>query len=116
MTRLQWSALRLTLERKEHAAVTDQSIKIWRRTRFQVAMILAIVADALQLVILPIFVAGAVSTADDILDVGIGAAQLSLLEWHWEFLPSFLTKLVPSVDLAPFWTLAADALNEVLVL
>jgi len=29
-----------------------------------------------------------------------------LLGWHWEFLPSFFAKLVPGVDLVPFWTLA----------
>ena len=29
-----------------------------------------------------------------------------LLGWHWEFLPSFLAKLVPGVDLVPLWTLA----------
>jgi hypothetical protein len=29
-----------------------------------------------------------------------------LLGWQWEFLPSFFGKLVPGVDLAPFWTLA----------
>jgi hypothetical protein len=86
--------------------VTDEPIAISQRTRFQVAMILAIAADALQLVFLPLFVEGAASPADDILDVGVGAALLSLLGWHWEFLPSFLTKLVPGVDLAPFWTLA----------
>jgi hypothetical protein len=86
--------------------VTDEPIAISQRTRFQVAMILAIVADALQLVFLPLFVEGAASPADDILDVGVGAALLSLLGWHWEFLPSFLAKLMPGVDLAPFWTLA----------
>jgi len=32
--------------------------------------------------------------------------MLSLLGWHWEFLPSFLAKLVPGVDLVPLWTLA----------
>jgi hypothetical protein len=94
------------LDRKDHTAVTDEPITISLRTRFQVAMILAIVADALQLVFLPLFVAGAASPADDILDFGVGAALLSLLGWHWEFLPSFLTKLVPGVDLVPFWTLA----------
>lgn len=93
-------------DRKEQAAVTDEPIEISQRTRFQVAMILAIVADALQLVFLPLFVEGAESPADDILDLGVGAALLSLLGWHWEFLPSFLAKLVPGVDLVPFWTLA----------
>jgi hypothetical protein len=29
-----------------------------------------------------------------------------LLGWHWEFLPSFFGKLVPGVDLVPFWTMA----------
>ena len=86
--------------------MTDEPIAISQRTRFQAAMILAIVADALQLVFIPLFVEGAASPADDILDLGVGAALLSLLGWHWEFLPSFLTKLVPGVDLVPFWTLS----------
>jgi hypothetical protein len=69
-------------------------------------MILAIVADALQLVVFPVFVEGALSPADDILDLGIGAMMVHLLGWHWEFLPSFFGKLVPGVDLVPFWTMA----------
>jgi len=69
-------------------------------------MVLAIIADALQLAIFPIFVEGAESPADDVLDFGIGAALCYLLGWHWEFLPSFLGKLVPGVDLVPFWSLA----------
>jgi hypothetical protein len=32
--------------------------------------------------------------------------MIHLLGWHWEFLPSFLAKLVPGVDLVPLWTLA----------
>jgi hypothetical protein len=69
-------------------------------------MILAIIADALQVIFLPLFVEGAESPADDILDVGVGGALVYLLGWHWEFLPSFLAKLVPGVDLVPFWTMA----------
>ena len=69
-------------------------------------MMLAIIADALQIVIFPLFIEGAESPADDILDFGIGAVLVYLLGWHWEFLPSFFAKLVPGVDLAPFWTLA----------
>ncbi len=69
-------------------------------------MILAIIADAFQLVVFPFFVEGAASPADDILDFGIGAVMVYLLGWHWEFLPSFCAKLVPGVDLVPFWTMA----------
>ena len=69
-------------------------------------MVLAIIADALQIVVFPLFVEGAESPADDVLDLGIGAVLIYLLGWHWEFLPSFVAKLVPGVDLVPFWTMA----------
>jgi hypothetical protein len=75
-------------------------------TRFRIALLLAVIADALQIVFLPLFVEGAESPADDILDLAIGAVLVSLLGWHWEFLPSFLAKLMPGVDLVPFWTMA----------
>jgi hypothetical protein len=86
--------------------MTEGSITISPGPRFQAAMILAIIADALQIVIFPAFVGGAISPADDILDFGIAALLINLLGWHWEFLPSFLAKLVPGVDLVRFWTFA----------
>ena len=76
------------------------------KARFRTAMIVAMVADLLQIVVFPLFIEGGASPADDVLDLGVGAALFSLLGWHWEFLPSFLTKLVPGVDLVPFWTLS----------
>src|SRR5580658_8203273 len=82
------------------------SHSISNRQRFQAAFLLAIIADALEIAILPLFVEGAESPAADILDLGIGAALAYLLGWHWEFLPSFLGKLAPGVDLVPFWTMA----------
>ncbi len=69
-------------------------------------MILAVIADALQIVVFPLFVEGALSPADDVLDLGIGAMMIHLLGWHWEFLPTFFAKLVPGVDLVPCWTIA----------
>ena len=69
-------------------------------------MALAVVADLLQIVIFPLVVEGAPSPADDSLDVGVAVMLSALLGWHWEFLPSFLAKLVPGVDLVPCWTLA----------
>ncbi|MGA2166664.1 MAG: hypothetical protein ABSG62_00540 [Terracidiphilus sp.] len=82
------------------------TITISPGSRFRVAMVLAIIADALQIVVFPLFVEGAESPADDVLDFGIGALMVYLLGWHWEFLPSFFAKLVPGVDLVPFWTMA----------
>ena len=74
--------------------------------RFRAAMMLAILADVLQILVLPLFVEGVASPADDVLDFGIGALMVHLLGWHWEFLPSFVAKLVPGLDLVPFWTMA----------
>lgn len=87
-------------------AVAQDTITISPGPRFRTAMVLALIADALQIVVFPAFVQGAASPADDILDFGIAALLINLLGWHWEFLPSFLAKLVPGVDLVPFWTMA----------
>src|SRR6266568_9592938 len=72
----------------------------------QAAMALAILADVLQILVFPVFIAGAASPADDVVDFAVGGILAYLLGWHWEFLPSFLAKLVPGVDLVPFWTMA----------
>jgi hypothetical protein len=67
-------------------------------------MILAMAADALQIFVMPLFAEGALSPADDVLDVAVAAVLVRLLGWHWEFLPAFAAELIPGVDLAPFWT------------
>jgi len=84
----------------------DDSITISPGPQFVTAMALAIAADALQIFVFPLFVEGALSPAEDLLDLGVGAAMIHLLGWHWEFLPSFFAKLLPGVDLVPFWTMA----------
>jgi hypothetical protein len=87
-------------------AVTDDTITISPGSRLRAAMLLAVMADALQIIVLPLFVEGALSPADDVLDLAVAAVLVHLLGWHWEFLPSFFAKLVPGVDLVPFWTMA----------
>jgi hypothetical protein len=69
-------------------------------------MILAIATDALQILVFPFFAEGALSPADDVLDLAVAVVLVRLLGWHWEFLPTFFAELVPGVDLVPFWTLA----------
>jgi hypothetical protein len=96
----------------DKAAITlrdevDQSaVTISPGWRLRSALLLAILADVVQMIVFPVFVEGAASPADDILDLCIGGVLTWLLGWHWEFLPSFLAKLVPGVDLVPLWTLA----------
>ena len=84
----------------------DDSFLNSPRACFRAAMVLAMVADAVQIVLFPLFVEGALSPLEDILDVIVAAALFRLIGWHWEFLPSFAAKLVPGVDLVPLWTLA----------
>jgi hypothetical protein len=69
-------------------------------------MILAMAADVLQILVFPLFAEGALSPADDVLDLVVAIVLVQLLGWHWEFLPTFFAELVPGVDLVPFWTLA----------
>jgi len=65
----------------------------------------ALCADALQIGLFPLLgVPGWV--ADDVIDVVVAIVLTKLVGWHWGFLPAFLTKLVPFVDMVPSWTLA----------
>src|SRR2546429_6236710 len=91
---------------KATAVVTEHPILLSPRSRFRAAMILAMAADALQIFVFPLFAEGALSPADDVLDLAVAAALIHLLGWHWEFLPAFAAELVPGVDLVPFWTMA----------
>ena len=86
--------------------MTPKTFTLSKTLRFRAALGLAIAADLVQLVVFPVFLPGLESPPDDALDIGVGAAMVYLLGWHWEFAPSFLGKLVPGVDLVPFWTLA----------
>ena len=86
--------------------MTEDPISLSPRSRFRAAMILAMAAGALQIFVFPLFAEGALSPADDVLDLAVAAVLVNLLGWHWEFLPAFLAELVPGVDLVPFWTLA----------
>jgi hypothetical protein len=84
----------------------DDSFLNSPRSRFRAALLLAIVADGLQILIFPLFAEGAISPFDDILDLVVMVALIRLVGWHWEFLPSLIAELIPGVDLIPFWTLA----------
>ncbi|MGZ6971034.1 MAG: hypothetical protein ACXVID_05170 [Thermoanaerobaculia bacterium] len=76
------------------------------RRRILAARTLAVVADAVQLGLLPLFAEGAASIVNDVLDAVIAVVMVVLVGWHWAFVPAFLAELVPVVDLAPTWTLA----------
>jgi hypothetical protein len=73
---------------------------------FKLAMILAVLADGIQIGLFPIFGPGFLSVADVVLDVMAFAIFWRLVGWHPALLPGFLFEQIPLVDLAPTWTIA----------
>jgi hypothetical protein len=78
----------------------------WTIGRIRAARAIALIADALQLGLFPLFSEGAASPLDAGLDVLVGVALTALLGWHWLFLPTFVAEAVPLLDVVPTWTAA----------
>jgi hypothetical protein len=74
--------------------------------RIRLARVIAVAADLVQLAIVPAFAGGFVAPVNDALDVVVAAALIWILGWHWVFLPTFLSELIPFWDLVPNWTAA----------
>ncbi|MGB9071879.1 MAG: hypothetical protein WCC22_04360 [Terriglobales bacterium] len=72
----------------------------------RLAWVVAVAADAIQIVGLPLFIEGAISPADSVLDLLVAFVLIRLLGWHWAFLPTLAAELVPGLDLFPTWTAA----------
>jgi hypothetical protein len=76
-------------------------------SRVPAAWVVAVAVDAIQLVTAPLELTGLPAW---LLEVGVDLATMAvmmfLLGFHWAFLPSFVTKMLPFLDLAPTWTLA----------
>lgn len=77
-----------------------------RARRVRLARAVALGADFLQLIALPLFLPGALSPWDDVLDVVVALVLLRLIGWHWAFLPAFAGELIPGFELFPTWTAA----------
>jgi hypothetical protein len=77
------------------------------RSRLRTAWVMAALVDGLQMITSPAEVTGPMEW---VLEVGVDLVTMGvmilLVGFHWAFLPSFVTKLLPFVDLAPTWTLA----------
>ncbi len=82
------------------------TFKSLKSSEHRLAWLVAIAADTVQIVGLPLFVAGAASPADTLLDLLVAVVLARLIGWHWAFLPSLLAELVPGMNLFPTWTAA----------
>src|SRR5947207_15535485 len=103
---MRWRNRATLPEQSTRFTMPDIPIPASSRWRFQTAMILAMAADALQIFVLPLFAEGALSPADDVLDLVVAAVLVRLVGWHWEFLPAFAAELITGVDLVLSCTFA----------
>jgi hypothetical protein len=77
------------------------------KTRLRAAWIIAIAVDAIQLATAPVEFGGPPAwIIEGVGDLVTMALLWAIVGFHWALLPSFVTKLLPLVDIAPTWTLA----------
>jgi hypothetical protein len=76
------------------------------KMRRRAARVIAVLVDAVQIVVFPAFFPGIVSPFDNALDILTGIVMTFLLGFHIAFLPTLIAEMVPFVDLFPSWTLA----------
>ena len=82
------------------------SFRALKAPEHRLAWLIALAADAIQIIGFPMFAEGAVSPADSLLDLVVAVVLVRLLGWHWAFLPSLAAELIPGMDLFPTWTAA----------
>ncbi|HEY6893750.1 MAG TPA: hypothetical protein VI258_06265 [Rhodanobacteraceae bacterium] len=70
------------------------------RRRIRFAYVVAVVTDALQVLLGPF----GWTAADELLDVVAAFLTIRLLGFHPLLLPTFLLELVPVADMLPTWT------------
>ncbi|HEY8072550.1 MAG TPA: hypothetical protein VIF62_00525 [Labilithrix sp.] len=78
--------------------------------RKKIALVLAGVADLVQLGWFPVFGEGAVSPADDVLDVVVALVLLVTLGFKWRLAAALAIELVPGATLLPTWTAVVASL------
>jgi hypothetical protein len=69
-----------------------------------IALGIAALADAVQLGLFPVFVEGAASLPDVVLDAATAVLLLIVLGFRWRLAFALAAELVPGLDLAPTWT------------
>ena len=83
-----------------------ETFKSLKSFEHRLAWLVAMAADAIQIVVFPVFIEGGISPADSVLDVIVCLCLVRLLGWHWAFLPTLAAELIPGLDMFPTWTAA----------
>ena len=74
--------------------------------REALALLIAVAADVVQWLLLPLFAEGGLSPVDAGLDAAAFAVLTGLLGFSPLLLPTVVVELLPMADLAPAWTVA----------
>jgi hypothetical protein len=74
--------------------------------RIWLARGLAVAADLVQIVFFPVLSEGFASPFDAAIDAVVAILLTLIVGWHIAFIPSFIIKALPFVDMAPTWTVA----------
>jgi hypothetical protein len=85
---------------------TPRFLQIIKSREQRLAWTVALAADAIQIVVMPLFAGGALSPADTLVDMATAMILTKIVGWHWAFVPTILAELVPGLDLFPTWTAA----------
>lgn len=70
------------------------------------ALIIAVLADLVQLALFPYFGWGAILPLNAAFDVILCLVLTRLIGWHIAFLPCFIMEITPVATLVPSWTFA----------
>jgi hypothetical protein len=83
------------------------------KNRKKIALVIAGLADLIQLGFFPIFGEGALSIPDDVLDVAVAVILFATLGFSWRILLALAIELVPGVALFPSWTAVVATLPTI---
>ena len=81
-------------------------VRAIKSRELRLALFVALAADTIQIVALPLFAPGGFSPADAAIDIAAAFILSKLLGWHWAFLPAIVAEIMPGFDLFPTWTAA----------
>ncbi len=79
----------------------------------RIALVLAAIADLVQVGYFPIFGEGVLSIPDDVLDIVIALLLLFTLGFRWRLAMALMMELVPGATLFPTWTAVVLSLPTV---
>jgi len=74
------------------------------KKRKKIAMAIAVLADLLQMGMFEVFMPGALSPPDDVLDVVMVVLLTLILGFRWRLVFAFVLELTPGAALFPSWT------------